>query len=111
MDHKIPSVLRTFALIPNCNIHPKLPINIDFLRFNRDFGFKICVDMTSHSFHAITSSIRALNPLGFTNTTQSEGMTAHSLHAITSPIRALSPLRFRTTNRSDRLDSLVQRHV
>ncbi|KAF7841523.1 uncharacterized protein G2W53_003821 [Senna tora] len=32
--------------------------------------------MTSHSFHAITTPIRALNPLGFANTTRSDRFDA-----------------------------------
>ncbi|KAF7808078.1 uncharacterized protein G2W53_040239 [Senna tora] len=37
-----------------------------------------------HTFHAITSPIRALNPLGFQNTTRSTGMNLHTFHEIKS---------------------------
>ncbi|KAF7802309.1 uncharacterized protein G2W53_041420 [Senna tora] len=38
-------------------------------------------------------------------------MTSHSFHAITSPIRALNALGFPNTMRSDRFSSLLEQHV
>ncbi|KAF7839151.1 uncharacterized protein G2W53_007633 [Senna tora] len=38
-------------------------------------------------------------------------MTSHSFHAITLPIRALNPLGFPNTTGSDRFYSLVQQPV
>ncbi|KAF7842016.1 uncharacterized protein G2W53_004314 [Senna tora] len=38
-------------------------------------------------------------------------MTSHMFHAITSPIRALNPLGFPNTMRSARFDSFGQQHV
>ncbi|KAF7832232.1 uncharacterized protein G2W53_014565 [Senna tora] len=60
--------------------------------------------MTSHTFHAIRSPNRALNPIGFQNTTRSEWLdiTSHAFHAITSPIPALNPLGFQKRTRSER---------
>ncbi|KAF7839114.1 ribonuclease H [Senna tora] len=64
------------------------------------FWFKMFLDMNSHTFHGITSPIRALNPLEFPNTKRSDR----------SPIRALSPLGFRNTARSDRIiESIMAR--
>ncbi|KAF7839163.1 uncharacterized protein G2W53_007645 [Senna tora] len=37
-------------------------------------------------------------------------MTYHAIHAITSAIRALNPLGFPNKMRSDRFDSLGQQH-
>ncbi|KAF7812427.1 uncharacterized protein G2W53_033403 [Senna tora] len=38
-------------------------------------------------------------------------MASHSTHVIMSPIRALNQLGFPNTTRSDRFDSLVQQDV
>ncbi|KAF7833008.1 uncharacterized protein G2W53_015341 [Senna tora] len=71
--------------------------------------------MTSHTFHAISSHIRALNPLGFRNTTQSDWFDSlvqqQTFQAFTSPFRASNPLKFPNGKRSDRLDSPEQRYI
>ncbi|KAF7839170.1 uncharacterized protein G2W53_007652 [Senna tora] len=38
-------------------------------------------------------------------------MTSKSFHVIMNPIRALKPLGFTNTTQSDRFDSVVQQHV
>ncbi|KAF7812435.1 uncharacterized protein G2W53_033411 [Senna tora] len=81
--------------------------------------------MTQYTFHATISSIRALNPLEFPNTSIKSTQipmrsrvpskytfhASQTFHAITSPIQVLNPLKFPNTTRSDRFDSLEQQHV
>ncbi|KAF7812576.1 uncharacterized protein G2W53_033552 [Senna tora] len=79
--------------------------------------------MTSHTFHAIMSPIRASQPLGFPNTTLSDRFnrkfrfkmclhkTSNIFHVMTSPIRALKPLGFPNTTLTNRFDSLVQQDI